>query len=270
MKKPLLSAFLVSCLSLFSGCDNHQYVKVPLQLPQGKTAGLSEAEKSADSLMRKLVANPAVVERFRKMFKTALVEIQDFDSLTFTVKIVQADSGSAGSGPATAEYSLGTDASAKPDLLLPLRKQNLANLLAIFADSVVSDEEAYRIHRAVFGHTLQSLFQVPALYDPKVAKHLGLPNFIHMTLKNENGYEFMGSRKEATVTIVNVDGQWLVAQGVQGDPDVKWAVTPAQLADFTKLVFEPGKGAATSNQAARARLKEIKAFLEGITVYRRG
>ncbi|MBW8887699.1 MAG: hypothetical protein JF616_08075 [Fibrobacteres bacterium] len=266
MKKLLLPAVLL-CLAAFTGCKDYHYVKVAQVLPVGKTSGLTPDERQADSLMKALVSNQAAVDRFQKMFKCAVLEIIDFDSLTFTVKI---NADSAGAGHAKAEYSLGTDPAAKPDLVLPIYRKNLSNLLQIFADNTVSDEEAYRIHRAVFGSSLRSLFQVPALYDPKIAKHLALPNFIQMTLKNEGNYEFMGSKKEAVVTIVNVDGQWLVTQGAYGDPEVKWAVTPKQLADFTRLVFEPGKGAATSMSAARARLKEIKAFIDGITVYRRG
>lgn len=271
MQQPFLLTCVAAGLVLLSACGGPTYVKIPLEIPAGKTSGLTDAEKAVDSLVSRVVANPAVVAHFHRMFKTVILEIVDFDSLTFTVKIIPAEGGPDGAAhPATAGYSLGSDVSSKPDMVLPLHSRNLENLLAIFADGQVSEEESYRIHRAVFGSNLKSLFQVDALYDPKVSRHLDLPNFIHMTLKNEKGYEFMGSRKEATVTLFNVDGQWLVAQGAQGDPDVKWAVTPAQLAEFQKLVFEPGKGAARSNEAARARLKEVKAFLESITVYRRG
>jgi hypothetical protein len=267
MKRHSRIAFSAICaivVASFIGCGGPQYVKVPLIIPEGKTSGLTEAESKADSLMRKLVSNPAIVEHFKKMFKTAVVEVKDFDSLTFTVKLILDTNA-----PARAEYVLGSDTATRPDLILPLYSQNIANVISIFEDGQVTDEEAYRIHRATFGSNLKSLFQIPSLYEPKVARYLDLPNFIHMTLKNEKGYEFMGSHKEATVTILNVDGQWLVSPGALGDPDVKWAVTHTQLADFTKLVFEPGKGAATSDKAARERLKEIKAFLESITVYRR-
>jgi hypothetical protein len=267
MKRHFFIALSTVCAILIAniiGCGGPQYVKVPLEIPIGKINGLTEAEIKADSLMQKLVSNPAIVEHFKKMFTIAVVEVKDFDSLTFTVKLTLDSNAQT-----KAEYVLGTDKTKTPDLILPLYCQNISNVITIFEDGQVTDEEAYRIHRATFGSNLKSLFQVPSLYDPKVARHLNLPNFIHMTLKNENGYDFMGSRKEATVTILNVDGQWLVSQGALGDPDVKWAVTHTQLADFTKLVFEPGKGAATSNQAAKERLKEIKSFLENITVYSR-
>lgn len=271
MKSSLFPAALAACMVL-AGCHGkeYKYVRGKQPLPQGKTQGLTDAEKGADSLVAKVTSNAAAVQHFRKMFKSALLEVVDFDSLTFTVKI-NADTVNpdAPAFPTRCEYVLGTAADAKPDLVIPVHKQNLANLLAIFEDGTVTEDEQYRIHRATFGNSLRSLFQVEALYNPHIAKRLALPNFIHMTLKNVNNVEFMGTRKEATVTILNVDGQWLVTPGAWGDPDVTWAVTPKELADFQKLVFEPGKGAARSNEAAKARLQEIKDFLDRITVYRR-
>jgi len=260
MNRSPLPFFLASCLWMLSACENYHYRKVALDLPLGKTAGLSEDEKSVEGLLKQLTENSSAAKHFQSMFHSVIVDIQDYDSLTFSVKI---DDGKA-------SYSLGTNADPKPDLVLPLYRKNLENLLQIFQDSAVSDEEAYRIHRAVFGHSLKSLFQVDALYDPKIARYLGLPDFIHMTLKNENRYEFMGTTREATVTIANVDGQWMVFPGAAGDPDVKWAVTPKQLSDFTKLVFEPGKGAGTSKEAAKQRVDEIKGFLKSVTTYTRG
>ena len=76
-----------------AACGGPAYVKVPLEIPAGKTAGLTDAEKAVDSLVARLVANPAAVEHFHRMFKTAVLEVQDFDSLTFTVKITPAEGG---------------------------------------------------------------------------------------------------------------------------------------------------------------------------------
>lgn len=257
MKKTAF-AFCLLLLPIL-GCGEYEYVRVKAEIPVGKSGDLAPEGLEAEANLKTLIANPACVAHFRKTFKQVVIQVLDADSLTFTVTFRDS----------IASLERGTRVDSGPVQVLPLYRANLAHLVGIFSDNIVSNEEDYRIHRATFGASLRSIFQVPALYNPKVAKRLKLPRFIQMTLKNDSGYAYMGSKEPATATMVNVEGQWLVFPGAQGNPDIIYQVTPKDLSDFNQLVFGTADVAKLPMGEALKKVDEIKAFLDRITTYRK-
>ncbi len=251
----------VFCLLLLPllGCGEYNYVRVKPAIPIGKSGDLTPEGQEVEAHLNTLATNRACIAHFKKSFKKVVIQVLDADSLTFTVTFHDS----------TATLERGTHTDSGVSQVLPLYRGNLANLVGIFSDNIVTEEENYRIHRATFGTSLHSIFQVPALYQPKVAKRLKLPNFIQMTLKNDSGYLFMGSKEPATATMVNVNGQWLVFQGAQGDPDVIYQVTPKDLSDFNQLIFGTTDVAKLPMKDALKKVDEIKSFLDRITTHRK-
>jgi hypothetical protein len=251
-------AFCLLLLPLL-GCGEYCYVRVKPSIPMGKSGELAPEGLEAEANLKTLIANPSCVAHFQKTFKKVVIQVVDADSLTFTVTFHDS----------TAALERGTHLDSNIVQVLPLYRANLTHLVAIFSDNIVSDEEDYRIHRATFGASLHSIFQVPALYQPKVAKRLQLPKFIQMTLKNDSGYVYMGSKEPATATMVNVEGQWLVFQGAQGNPDIIYQVTPKDLSDFNQLIFGTADVGKLPMKEALKKVDDIKAFLDRITTYRK-
>src|SRR5262249_43489069 len=163
--------------------------------------------------------------------------------------------------------SRGTDTSLEPDYVVPLRRQNVEALLKILEDGKIDDEESHRIQYMTYVPGLRAVFRAAPLYDEWVAKQLALPNLMHMTLKNEKNYVFQGSTREMSATVANVNGQWLVFEGLMGDPDWKLAATQDQIRSMVRMVKEPVK--ATEPKAALKRIEDVKALLSSMTVYRR-
>jgi len=244
----------LAALVLTGACSktNYKYVAVQEPIPAGKTDNLSQEEQEVEQLLQKVVQAPIAGEYFGKMFGSAVLVLKDFDNLTFTVHIKN--------GVVT--LVRGTEASLVPEFIIPLRRKNCENLLKIVEDGKIDDEEALRIHCVTYVAGLRAIFRVPALYNEWVAKQLALPPFMHMSLKSTaTGFC-------ANATVVNVNGQWLVFDGLLGDPDVKLAVTHEQTNRLLKLIYAP---LPTDNQdAVIKRITDVKSLLDSVTVYRKG
>jgi hypothetical protein len=251
--------FLLVTLVFTAACagGQYKYVRVVEPIPSGKTQNLSAEEQQVEQMLQQAAQSPVGIEYFGKMFRTAVLVMQDFDNLTFTVR----------TGKGSAQITRGTDKSIEPDYVIPMRRQNCENLLKFLADGKIDDEEAYRFHYLTYVAGVRSLFRVPALYDERIATELAFPRFMHMSLKNEKQYVFPNSTKEISATVVNVNGQWLVFEGLLGDPDLKMALTHQQISELATLVF-----AAPANESpasASGRLTAIKTLLNSVTTYRR-
>ena len=59
-----------------------------------------------------------------------------------------------------------------------------------------------------------------------------------MILKNDKGYVYQNTTDELKLSLINVDGQWLVFKGTMGDPDVRMEFTSKQAVEYRKLMFK--------------------------------
>ena len=92
-----------------------------------------------------------------------------------------------------------------------------------------------------------------------------------MEVFNENGVEVDGFPGPAQATVVNVDGQWLIFEGFQGDPDIKYSMNIKQGLEFAYLIkVRILKRAPTVNIAELLPdLKKYNDLKEKVTVYER-
>jgi hypothetical protein len=254
-------AAIVVVLGLAVGipqCTTPKYMKVAATYPPAKKGVLSEDEQRLYAELQRCASMPVACQYFDRFFKCAYVVIEGYDSLCFTYERT-AD---------TAVIHVGLPSGLEPDLVVELNEGNCYNLPKIFEDGEVSDEEEYRIFRVTLLPSIRSELQSDALYDPMLSRMLNLPNFMQLTLTNENGYVYQNTTAEFTLTIVNVDGQWLAFEGAAGDPDVRMAFSHKQAAEFRELTF--GLASETDQGQRKKNLVKVLKFLDAVTVYRRG
>lgn len=218
--------------------------------PASPNAGPSAAEAEMAALLERAAASPIAADYFGKLFKAAVLVLEDADDATYTVRI---DDGRV-------RLERGTHTS-EPDLIIPLRRDACENLVRILSDGKVDEAEGYTIHVATYVPGLRRVFRSPSLTDPDVIDWLGLPDVIHTSLQNP------GAPTGARATIVNAAGQWLVFPGHIGDPWLTMSLTQVQANALMALVFAPMPEDDLS--ALKARLDAIRSLLDEVTVSRR-
>ena len=71
------------------------------------------------------------------------------------------------------------------------------------------------------------------------------------------------------LSLINVDGQWLVFNDAMGDPDVRMAFTSKEAVEYRKLMFKFTLAKDAPMEKKKKNLEELNAFLDKVTVYRR-
>ncbi|MBF0430874.1 MAG: hypothetical protein HQK83_06315 [Fibrobacteria bacterium] len=255
----LISVLYLMICSCSSTCNTFKYVKTQENIPSGKTENLSEEELAIENTITKVTEIPECANYFKDYFHTAYIIPENFDNLAFTVEY-KSD-----------KFTLtrGIDPSKQPDLVIPMTSENITNLLGICSDGKITPEEEYSIIYVTFIPSYKSLLKVEDMFNPYVAKKLNLPNFMQITLKNPNNFKYHGSTKELSATVVNVDGQWLVFEGLMGDPDMRMEVTQEHAAEFAKASLDPAKKNNLTMAEKQAKLKKIQEMIDKVIVYRR-
>lgn len=238
---------LTFTLALVAGCasgPNYQYRKAPLVLPAGNGA-LTGDDAQFEEALKMVAASPLCATTFSKMFTSVLLVMSDLPDVTF--------SGFIKDGACTVEK--GTKAGVVFDYVLPADKQNIIGLAGFFEDGKLADDELYQLNSVTFLSGLRAGFRAEPFYREDVARYLALPNLMHFTLLNANGFEYRGSKAQRTATAMNVDGEWIIVEGHHGTATMAVEVTVEQLAEYSTLVF------GASDEPPEARLPKFKAFL---------
>lgn len=255
MKRFLVPVLFAASVVVLAGCSSRTAPPpARLWISPGKTANLSAEEQQVEDLLKKVAAMPAAVKYFQGFFKTAYVTLGDFDDLNFSIEIRD--------GAATVKR--GVDAGRIPDLVIPLTRRNCENVAEIFADGAVSEEEEYRIFCATFVPSYRSFVALGAMGDDRVLAYLGVPDVLHVILRNEKGYRYANSAAGVAATVAKAGNQWIVCDGLQGTPGRRMEVTVAQAKQFTGMVRDGMAAEGKGNQ--KLVLEQIRKFLDSVTV----
>ena len=152
--------------------------------------------------------------------------VKDLNGLKFTIDL---NNGNINIG-------IGWHANKKHTLVLPLYKHNIEHLKEITQKGDLTFPDIYRFIRVLFIPFLKSLYQADYSNLPKDKSYMQLDNFIHVEVVPDQNIEVEGFPGPARATVVNVDGQWLVFEGFQGDPDIKYSMNIKQALEFAYLV----------------------------------
>lgn len=143
------------------------------------------------------------------------VTVVDQGNLRLTVDI---DAGAA-------RVSQGWDASRQPTVVVPITRQNILNLEQILSNGRLTYEELYRIVYVLALPAARAMYSIPLLRERGDKSWIGMDDFVQIEIPPTEEVLYDGRAIRIEMTIVNVDGQWLVMDGLHGDPDARFTLT---------------------------------------------
>jgi hypothetical protein len=139
------------------------------------------------------------------------VYVTDLGNLRFTLNI----------NGGQFKVTRGFNESIKPTLTVPVEAVDLLGLESILSDGELTYNEQYMAYYLLMVPALQALYNNDALYLPGDKTFAKFDNFVQIEITSPNQAFYRNYPIRAEATAVNVDGQWLVFKGLQGDPDWK-------------------------------------------------
>jgi hypothetical protein len=119
----------------------------------------------------------------------------------------------------------GWDTSRPPTLGFPVDRQNIANMEEVLRDGKITYEELYRIVYVLARAAALRMYSIPFLKEPSDKSWIGMDDFVHVVIPPTEPVIYHGRPIRIELTIVNVDGQWLITEGLHGDPDARFELT---------------------------------------------
>lgn len=153
------------------------------------------------------------------------VSVIDANDLRFTVDL---DRGNA-------KLTRGWDLSRPPTLVMRVDRRNIENMAEVMSDGQISYEEMYRIFYVLAAPAARRMYSVPFLRQPGDKSWIGMDDFVHVVIPPTEPVMYHDTPIRIELTVVNVDGQWLVMPGLQGDPDARFELTLEEAARWYKF-----------------------------------
>jgi len=199
-----------------------EFKRTQIDLPQDNSQAIGITEEQIRQIEDSL-NNAGLQAQHFSWFKDIQDEhvfliVTDLGNLPFTLKI---DKG---------EFLIrqGFDNSRKPTLIVPLELRDIKGLEEFFSDGEMTYEEQYKIYRILTIPALHALYDTDILYLPGDKTRTHFDNLIQLEIPPQKPVYYRDFPVTIQVTAANVDGQWLVFPGFQGDPDWKISLTLEQ------------------------------------------
>jgi hypothetical protein len=116
--------------------------------------------------------------------------------------------------------------------IITVESQNVRNFASFFEDTIVSQEELFRIMSFLMPVLLKATLEMPAMRNRALINLLGLDTMWHQCLLDPQGNE----TQPATVQLVG--NRWEILPGYHGTPQRKKVLTPERLLEFQRRVHE--------------------------------
>ena len=117
------------------------------------------------------------------------------------------------------------------DFIVPLKEENISNMIKHAEDGFISPEESWRILDVLFTPLTKVTLQTPVLAVDWRRKLAGVEDLTHV-------YLISPTNKEASKhTLIYVKGQWLVLKGLHGNPRRTYRMSPEQSLEYQKMIF---------------------------------
>lgn len=264
--KPALDSWKVTEKSYKTGGNVPRYLKefraVPYTLPPNNSETVAGAAAKAATIKQQFERAGQLAAKFGwfKAIKDehVFVYVTNLGNLPFTIKL---DEG---------EYSIqdGFDTSREPTMVVPLPEDAIASLVFFLQDGELTYEEQYKTYGFLSVPALQALYKNPKLNEPGDKSRLRFDDLVHIEVTPEKPVLLYGNPYVIQATAVNVDGQWLVFPGLQGEPDFKVAMTLQEATDLYSLGVYEVREIETVQQALDLSNRFID-FIEGTLEYLR-
>ena len=178
----------------------------------------AQGVESAMGTWNNIMQTPEIVDYFHGVFVKLGITVEGMDE-EFTVHH-QGDK---------ITFSKGIDNDI--DFLVPLQKQNIINMVNHAKDGKIGSEESWRILSVLFTPLTRETLKIPVMSSNWRRKLAGVEDLIHVYLLNPTGTE---ANKH---TLIYVKGQWLVIEGLHGNPRRTYRMTPEQSLEYQRHVF---------------------------------
>ena len=121
------------------------------------------------------------------------------------------------------------------DFVVPLKIQNMTNMIAHSKDGKISSEESWRILSVLFTPLTEVTLKTPVLSVNWRRKFAGVEDLTHVYLISPDGQE---ANKH---TLVYVKGQWLVLEGLYGKPRRTYRMNESDSILYQRKIFSAMK-----------------------------
>lgn len=122
-----------------------------------------------------------------------------------------------------------------PTLFIPFTASIAKNVNDVLEDFMLDQAETFNVCHVVFMPCLSRMYSMPYLFDTKMFKGK-LDNYLQFEIKNQEGFNYHGKEVTMSGTVVNVDGMFLVVEGLVGDPDIRLELTLDQAIELYKYI----------------------------------
>ncbi len=118
------------------------------------------------------------------------------------------------------------------DFIVPVKLQNIQNMISHAQDGKISTNESWHIVNVLFTPMTRVTLQTPVLAINWRRKLAGVEDLIHV-------YLLSPTQEDASKhTLVYVKGQWLVINGLHGDPRRTYRMSADQALDYQRKIFD--------------------------------
>lgn len=242
------------------------FAKTPLVYPEDNSNNVKDVDVKNKNIEHSLsqsciyVSKMSILESIEN--ERIMVYVTDIGNARF---LLQLDKGVCAIG-------VGYDTNFEPTMVVPLTTFGINNLEKILKDSVkdkkLSYESQYLIYNAIAAPALQSLYNSSLFFVPGDKTMFKFDDLVHIVIPPEKPVYYQGVPLSIQLTAANVDGQWMVFEGLKGDPDFKISLTLDQATWlYKKGVYDLRN--INSLKDATNLSQEFLDFLNKTTVYTR-
>jgi hypothetical protein len=178
---------------------------------------------SSLQLWSNIVQTPDVVEYFKDVFGKAGVTVEETGE-QFTVTNYND------------RFTLHAGIDPDVELLVPLKAENITNLVQHAADGKFDAQESWRIVQVLFTPLTRAALQSPVVKQNWLRVLAGVESVIHVHLLHPNGGDAV------THTLVYAGHQWLVISGLHGTPERTYKLTAEDALAFQRNLYRALKG----------------------------
>ena len=123
----------------------------------------------------------------------------------------------------------------KWDFLVPLKMENVTNMVSHAADGSLDAFETWRIVSVMFTPLTRETLKNPVMSRGLFRRLAKVEDLIHVQLLGPEAEQL------ASHTLAFASGQWLVLEGLHGEPRRTFTMTGAQCLTYQKQVFKAMK-----------------------------
>jgi hypothetical protein len=171
-----------------------------------------------------IVQTPELLDYFRDVFTKAGVTVEGADQAEGSEEFTVVNDGNVFT------FHPGIDADA--EFVVPLRQENVSNLLEFASDGKIDVHESWRIVQILFTPLTRAALQSPTVRRNWLRVLAGVEAVIHVHLVDPDGGDAVRH------TLAYAGEQWLVISGLHGTAGRTYWLSPEQALNFQRQLYK--------------------------------